>query len=301
MNLNIDSQRLTAAGLDVRQDAVGNTFARWVGSQPELPAVAVGALGGLEAIRALQAAGYRPRRSLELIRFTAAEPARFGIGCLGSRLLSGAMPAWKAGSLCGERGQTFDEWRAEAGCEGPLESVALAPGHYAAFVDLAIAQGQPLGIATGFAASAGLRVTVDGDGAEEAIGEIAGAVNTMADCVSSRSLEIHLEDADQAKRDEMVARIASVCRDTAQRRRIAVKAELLYMDPVAECGAEVVDALARAAAAHSLACRRMVPRGCHDAQFLSRIAPAGTLLVPDAAEAASGPPVLAEALAELAG
>ncbi len=58
-----------AAGLQVRQDAVGNLFARWAGSAPELPAVGtgshtdaipfsgrydgtVGVLGGLEAIRA---------------------------------------------------------------------------------------------------------------------------------------------------------------------------------------------------------------------------------------------------------
>jgi N-carbamoyl-L-amino-acid hydrolase len=288
--------------LDARQDAAGNIFSRWPGSQPELPAVAVGALGGLEAIRALQAAGYRPRRPVELIQFTAADPARFGIGCLGSRLLSGTMPAWKAARLTGEDGKTFDEWRAEAGFEGPLDSVAVEPGHYAAFVDLAIVQRPPLGIATAFAASAGLRVTVDGEGAGDALAEIAGAVNTMSDSVPNRAcLEIHVEDSDQAVRDQMVARIASACRDTAQRRRIAVKAELLYMDPVAECGAELVDALARAAAAHSLACQRMVPRGCHDAQFLSRIAPAGMLLVPSPAEAASGALVLADSLAELAG
>ncbi|HZI56909.1 MAG TPA: Zn-dependent hydrolase, partial [Verrucomicrobiae bacterium] len=65
------------AGLVVREDAVGNTFARWTGSEPELPAIGtgshidaipnagrydgtVGVLGGLEAIRALQREGVRP-------------------------------------------------------------------------------------------------------------------------------------------------------------------------------------------------------------------------------------------------
>ena len=63
---------------------MGNMFARWVGSEPKLPAVGtgshidaiphsgkydgtVGVLGGLEAIRTLQAAGFQPRRSLELL------------------------------------------------------------------------------------------------------------------------------------------------------------------------------------------------------------------------------------------
>src|SRR5271167_3085114 len=31
-----------AAGLLTREDAVGNTFARWVGTEPELPAVGTG-------------------------------------------------------------------------------------------------------------------------------------------------------------------------------------------------------------------------------------------------------------------
>jgi ureidoglycolate amidohydrolase len=65
------------AGLRVEEDAVGNTFARWTGSEPGLAPVAtgshidaipnagaydgtVGVLGGLEAIRSLQRAGYRP-------------------------------------------------------------------------------------------------------------------------------------------------------------------------------------------------------------------------------------------------
>ena len=68
-----------SAGLHVREDAVGNTFARWPGTDPDAAAVGtgshvdaiphsgrydgtVGVLGGLEAIRALQRAGVRPRR-----------------------------------------------------------------------------------------------------------------------------------------------------------------------------------------------------------------------------------------------
>ena len=53
----------------------------------------VGVLGGLEAIRALQRAGVQPRRSIELIMFTSEEPTRYGVGCLGSRLMSGIMTA----------------------------------------------------------------------------------------------------------------------------------------------------------------------------------------------------------------
>src|SRR5579862_8622687 len=81
------------AGLAIREDAAGNTFARWTGSQPDQPAIGtgshidaipnagmydgtVGVLGGLEAIRALQRAGFQPQRSIELLIFTAEEPTR---------------------------------------------------------------------------------------------------------------------------------------------------------------------------------------------------------------------------------
>ena len=99
-----------SAGLAVREDAVGNTFARWEGASDREAAIAtgshidaipnagrydgtVGVLGGLEAIRALRRAGFQPRPSIELIIFTSEEPTRFGIGCLGSRLLAGNLDA----------------------------------------------------------------------------------------------------------------------------------------------------------------------------------------------------------------
>src|SRR5689334_24140566 len=82
--------------LSLREDAVGNIFARWPGSAPDLPAIAtgshidaipnagrydgvVGVLGALEAIRVLKQAGFKNQRSIEVIVFTAEEPTRFGM------------------------------------------------------------------------------------------------------------------------------------------------------------------------------------------------------------------------------
>src|ERR1700678_2683533 len=104
------------AGLGVREDAVGNTFARWAGADSTLAPVGtgshidaipnagsydgtVGVLGGLEAIRALQRAGFQPQRSIELVIFTAEEPTRFGIECLGSRLMGGVLTPERALAL----------------------------------------------------------------------------------------------------------------------------------------------------------------------------------------------------------
>jgi ureidoglycolate amidohydrolase len=176
------------AGLALREDAVGNIFARWNGSDPDAPVVGtgshidaipnagkydgvVGVLGGLEAIRALQQNGFRPKHSLELLIFTSEEPTRFGIGCLGSRLLSGTLSADSAQRLKDNDGATLDEVRRGAGFTGELGQVKLTGGYYKAFVELHIEQGPllerqqiPLGIVTKIAAPASLRVLIEGSG-----------------------------------------------------------------------------------------------------------------------------------------
>jgi N-carbamoyl-L-amino-acid hydrolase len=180
--------RCEEAGLAVRHDAIGNTFARWIGSDSTLPPVGtgshidaipnagkydgvVGVLGGLEAIRALQRSGFRPRQSIELLVFTAEEPTRFGIGCLGSRMLSGTLSAAAARQFKDSEGASLDEVRERAGVRGDLEPVKLPSGYYSAFIELHIEQGPrlegqgiPLGVVTSIAAPASLRISIEGSG-----------------------------------------------------------------------------------------------------------------------------------------
>ncbi len=176
------------AGLAVREDAVGNMFARWVGARPQLSAIGtgshidaiphsgkfdgtVGVLGGLEAIRALQQSGFQPQRSIELLLFTSEEPTRFGLGCLGSRMLSGGLNSDADTRLKDAEGSTLAQLRAAAGFQGSLDQVRLPEGYYAAFVELHIEQGPllekeglPLGIVTSIAAPAALRISIEGEG-----------------------------------------------------------------------------------------------------------------------------------------
>jgi len=176
-------------GLVIREDAIGNLFARWPGKDPHLAPIAtgshidaipnagrydgvVGVLGALEAVRALKRHGFEPRRTIELIVFTAEEPTRFGIGCLGSRLLSGALTPEKAAALRDPEGQTLEHWRAKAGYSGPhLNSVRLASDGYAGFIELHIEQGPllerenvPIGVVESIAAPSTLRVRLAGSG-----------------------------------------------------------------------------------------------------------------------------------------
>jgi N-carbamoyl-L-amino-acid hydrolase len=176
------------AGLSVRNDAIGNFFVRWAGAEADLPAIGtgshidaipyagaydgtVGVLGGLEAIRALKESGFKPRRSIELLLFTAEEPTRFGIGCFGSRILAGTLWPDADVRLKDADGASLNELRNAAGFTGSIEDVLLGKDHYAAFVELHIEQGPLLereriaiGIVTNIAAPSTLRITFDGEG-----------------------------------------------------------------------------------------------------------------------------------------
>ncbi len=176
------------AGLAVRVDPIGNTFARWEGSDPTAPAVGtgshtdaiphagmydgtVGVLGGLEAIRSLQRMGFQPKRSIELVMFTSEEPTRFGVGCTGSRAMSGAMSSDELIALVDEAGDNYDTVRRQAGFQGELSEVRLSADYYHAFVELHIEQGPeleasgtPIGVVTAIAAPATAEFVVTGEG-----------------------------------------------------------------------------------------------------------------------------------------
>ncbi|MGD9896924.1 MAG: M20 family metallo-hydrolase [Candidatus Methylacidiphilaceae bacterium] len=177
--------RFEEEGLVVRQDAIGNLFARWIGEDPSLAAVAtgshvdavprsgrfdgtVGVLGALEAFRSLRESGFRPKRSLEIVVFTAEEPTRFGISCLGSRALAGRLAPPELETLRDEAGIGLSELREGAGLSHlPLSS--LAPPRYDAFLELHIEQGplleqegEAIGAVEAIAAPAAYRVQWEG-------------------------------------------------------------------------------------------------------------------------------------------
>jgi N-carbamoyl-L-amino-acid hydrolase len=222
-------ERCKEAGLAVRQDAIGNIFARWNGQNFDAAAVGtgshidaipnagkydgvVGVLGGLEAIRALQRSGFTPKRPIELILFTSEEPTRFGIGCLGSRLLSGSLSAEAAKKLTDKDGASIEQVRRTAGFQGELETVKLPAGYYEAFVELHIEQGPlleqkriPLGIASKIAAPSSFRIFIEGAGGH------AGAVLMLdrrdALCAAS---ELILAIEYQAKNSGSIDTVATV-------------------------------------------------------------------------------------------
>lgn len=207
------------AGLVVHEDAIGNTFARWQGSEPELAPVGtgshidaipnaglydgcVGVLGGLEAIRVLQQLGYQPRRSIEVVIFTAEEPTRFGIGCLGSRMMAGVLSLAQAFALRDNEGRSLEELRSEAGFTGSLESVRLAKDRFHQFVEMHIEQGPvleqegiDLGLVTHIAAPARMRILIEGEGGHAGGKLMAGRKDALT---AAAELILGLESAAKA-------------------------------------------------------------------------------------------------------
>jgi N-carbamoyl-L-amino-acid hydrolase len=328
------------AGLAVREDAVGNTFARWVGARPELGAIGtgshidavphsgkfdgtVGVLGGLEAIRALQQSGFQPQRSIELLLFTAEEPTRFGLGCLGSRMLIGNLGGAADAQLKDPEGSTLAELREAAGFHGSLDGVKLPDGYYAGFVELHIEQGPLLekeglaiGIVTGIAAPAALRIVVEGEGGHAggvmmhdrkdafcAAAEIVLAVEeralatgsvdtcgTVGKChvypgavnsIPSRvEMEADIRDIDEQRRDQVLREIEEACARVAAKRKVAVKVTGINADAPAASAPRIIEAMVEAAAENGLSYRKMVSRAYHDSLFMARIAPVGMVFIP---------------------
>jgi ureidoglycolate amidohydrolase len=326
-------QLCTEAGLSVREDPVGNTFARWRGRDDEAGAVGtgshidaipnsgrydgtVGILGGLEAIRALKRSRFEPRRALELLLFTSEEPTRFGIGCLGSRLLSGSLNA-DAGPA------QLDSVRTEAGFSGSLSEVRLPATYYSAFVELHIEQGPildqsgtALGVVTAIAAPASLRIEIEGEGghagavlmpqrrdalcgasqialAVEAAALSTGATDTVAttgmcrvfpnavNSIPSRvTLEVDVRDIDLTRRDSVVSAILDAIQRVRNSRCLKIETEILNADAPAQCDERVVAILEQAAGTLGLSHRRMISRAYHDSLFMSRIAPTAMLFIP---------------------
>ncbi|MDR5907798.1 Zn-dependent hydrolase [Franzmannia qiaohouensis] len=154
-------ERMHEAGMSTRLDEAGNLIGTLPGSEPSLAPLATGShidtvprggrydgilgvLAGLEAVRSLQDAGVRLRRSIEVIDFLSEEPSEYGVSCIGSRgmvgKLSPAMLDFQEPG--GER--LFDAIRRMGGVPEALGEPLRQPGALTAFVELHIEQGRVL-------------------------------------------------------------------------------------------------------------------------------------------------------------
>jgi len=190
---------MVKAGLVVTEDSMGSIFGTWypastsfsrntpaVGTGSHCDAIplagaydgTLGVIGGIEAIRALREAGFRPARPLQVVMFTSEEPTRFGLSCLGSRAMAGAISASHLAELRDENNTSFLAAAKSAGSAlGAADEAAavkgsrLTPHNLSSFLELHIEQGPELeaenlqiGVVVPIAAPVSLRVSFQGSG-----------------------------------------------------------------------------------------------------------------------------------------
>jgi N-carbamoyl-L-amino-acid hydrolase len=194
-------ERLDAAGLNVRVDAVGNVAGRWVpdGADPTARPVAcgshidsvpeggifdgvLGVYGGIEAVRALEETDADLVRPVEVVCFTEEEGARFSNGVLGSSVASGQRTVEEALALEDEDGVTLDAALTDIGFRGTDRLDASA---WDSWLELHVEQGERLqnaGAAVGVvsAITGTIRCAVEIDGEADHSGCTAMAERTDA-------------------------------------------------------------------------------------------------------------------------
>ena len=172
------------AGLAVRIDAIGNILARRPGLDDSLPPVVMGShldtqvnggrfdgiagvLGGLEVIRALDAAGHRTRRPLVLVNWTNEEGGRFSPPMVGSGCFTGVYTLDWARERRDDDGKSMGEELDRIGYTGEAQD---APPPLDAYFEFHIEQGPILdregfqvGVVTGGYASTGMIVEFRGE------------------------------------------------------------------------------------------------------------------------------------------
>ena len=167
----------TASDLGLRADCDrnGNLWAWWgtpgAGSGPAIATGShldsvpdggafdgpLGVVSAFAAVGRLRAAGFRPARPIGIAAFTEEEGARFGVACLGSRLVTGAIEPPAASDLRDGDGVSLAEAMRSAGRDpGLLGEDDELLAELGCFVELHVEQGSalaglgaPIGVAEG--------------------------------------------------------------------------------------------------------------------------------------------------------
>ncbi|MDQ3664056.1 MAG: allantoate amidohydrolase [Actinomycetota bacterium] len=145
-------------GLHVDRDGNGNVVAWWGAPAPggvvtgsHLDSVPdggafdgpLGVVSGLAAVDRMRADGVEPERPIGVAVFAEEEGSRFGMPCLGSRLMTGALDADRAAELSDATGCTLPDAMERAGFEPVLGRSDLLR-EPSAFVELHVEQGRGL-------------------------------------------------------------------------------------------------------------------------------------------------------------
>jgi N-carbamoyl-L-amino-acid hydrolase len=105
---------------------------------------ASGLIAGLEVVATLQDASIEMNHTLGLIDFLAEEPNQYGVSCVGSRALTGALSHQQLGRYAPDGTTLTEGIRLMGGDPDKLDTPLHNAGSYAGFVELHIEQGKVL-------------------------------------------------------------------------------------------------------------------------------------------------------------
>jgi N-carbamoyl-L-amino-acid hydrolase len=151
-------ERAQRLGLEVTTDRNGNLWAWWGEPGPDafvtgshLDSVPgggahdgpLGVVSALAAVEQLKAAGFVPSHPLAVVVFAEEEGSRFGLACLGSRLLAGAVTPDRLQQLTDATGRRFVDVARDASLDAPgYDAESLA--RIGVYVELHVEQGKGL-------------------------------------------------------------------------------------------------------------------------------------------------------------
>ncbi len=181
------AEEMKKLGLDVRMDCMGDLFATLPGTDRSLAPVwtgshydtvlhggkfdgVAGVVAGLEAVRIIRESGIAHKRDITVVAYSAEETARFGIGCLGSRVMADRLSTEDTKKIfAGDGPSLYDELKKRGLEPEEIKNSRVRKGDVFCAIEMHIEQnsvlektGTPLGIVKAICAPLNYTVTVTG-------------------------------------------------------------------------------------------------------------------------------------------
>ncbi len=325
------------AGCAVRVDDLGNIYGRRAGGDPDAAPVvcgshldtvptggrfdgALGVLGALEVIRAMNDARLGTPRPVEVVCWTNEEGARFAPAMLASGVVCGRFTLEEAYAAQDPGGRAFGEELKRIGYCGKAEHRLAAP---AAYVELHVEQGPILeregaqigivegveGIAWGWtdvvgqAAHAGptpmedrrdalvaasrivleiRKMAKELPGVRTTVGRCEVSPNTINVVPGAVRLSTDLRARNAEVLDAAARRLEAICAAIARKDGVEVRASEFWRSPPTPFHQMVVETVAETARGLGYSTHRVWAGAGHDAKYVADRYPAGMIFVPSA-------------------
>ncbi len=322
------------AGMAVRVDDIGNMVARRNGTE-DVPPIqvgshldsvrrggqfdgALGVLGGLEVVRALNVAGHVTRHPIEVVNWTNEEGVRFEPAMMGSGVAYGVFERGWADDRRDRDGVRLGDALDAIGYRGEVAS-RIAPG--AAYLELHVEQGPLLddarvgvGVVEGILGITWINVVIEGQAdhagpspmvlrrdALAAAAELIGSVEELAreagppvvgtvgrltpdpgliNVVPGRvEMSVDLRHQTDAQLDQLVSAFSDRAKAICARRGVSLTLDRFWTSNSTRFDARVVQTAADAAGTIAPNFRRLWSGAGHDAKYAADAGPAGMIFV----------------------